>query len=40
MFYFKNWIGVIIVTEKVKQLLEKNKMKNVIFEKLDEFTFS
>lgn len=39
MFYFKNWLGTIIVTEKVKCLLEENKMKNIVFIKLDEFTF-
>lgn len=39
MFHFKDW-GPIIITEKVKCLMEKNKMKNVEFEKLDEVTFS
>lgn len=37
MFYFKNWNGVTIVTSKVKELLESNKMKNVDFIKLSEY---
>ena len=37
MFHYKNWKGAIIVTERVKQLLEDNKIKNVILTKLDEF---
>ena len=40
MFYFKNWPGMIIITEKVRCLLEKNKMKNVRFTILAEYTFS
>ena len=40
MFHFKNWRGPIIVTDKVKCLLEKNKMKNIKFQRLDEFQFS
>ncbi len=37
MFYFRNWSGVTIVTSKVKELLESNKMKNVDFIKLSEY---
>lgn len=40
IFYFRDWKGLIVVTEKVKCLLEKNKMKNVAFVNLEEFTFS
>ena len=40
LFHFEDWKGLIVVTEKVKALMIKNKMKNVAFEKLDEFTFS
>ena len=40
IFYFKDWKGLIVVTEKVKYLLEKNKMKNVAFANLEEFAFN
>lgn len=40
MFHFKDWKGLIIVSGKVKDIIEKGKMKNVQFEKLDEFTFA
>lgn len=39
LFYFENWQGVIITTKKVKELVEKNKLKNIEFEKLSEFKF-
>lgn len=39
IFYFKNWEGPIIVTKKVKVLLEKKKMKNIIFKDLEDFIF-
>ena len=39
MFFFDNWPGVIIVTEKVKNLIEEKKLKNIIFTNLKEFTF-
>lgn len=37
IFYFTNWRGVMIVTQKVKDLLESNKMKNVDFIRLSEY---
>ncbi|WP_142347351.1 hypothetical protein [Bacillus pseudomycoides] len=40
IFFFKNWIGVIIVTEKVKEIIEKHKFKNVRFIDLAEFRFA
>ena len=39
MFQFKNWRGVIIVTEKVKEIIEKNKLKNIKFTDISEFQF-
>lgn len=39
LFYFENWQGVIIVNEKVKEIIEKNKLKNIEFKKLSEFKF-
>ena len=39
MFFLKNWPGVLIVTEKVKKAVEKNKLKNIKFTKLSEFRF-
>lgn len=39
MFYFKNWEGPIIVTEKVKEIVEKNKLKNIRFENIKDFKF-
>lgn len=40
IFYFKNWRGPIIVTKKVKELLVKKKLKNIIFIDLEDFTFT
>ena len=40
MFFLKNWPGVLIVTEKVKKVVEKNKLKNIKFTKLSEFRFT
>ncbi|PGR92446.1 hypothetical protein [Bacillus pseudomycoides] len=40
IFFFKNWFGVIIVTEKVKEIIEKHKFKNVRFIDLAEFRFA
>lgn len=37
MFYFRDWKGPIMVTEKVKNLMEKNKIKNVAFENIGIF---
>lgn len=31
MFYFKNWPGNLIVTERVKDIIEKGKFKNIQF---------
>lgn len=39
IFYFKNWEGVIIITEKVKEILEKSKLKNVSFVNVKDFRF-
>lgn len=39
MFQFKNWPGVIIVTETVKEIVEKNKLKNIKFTNISEFRF-
>lgn len=39
MFYFRNWEGVIIVTEKVKEILEKNDLKNIKFINIKDFIF-
>ena len=39
MFILKNWPGVLIVTEKVKKAVEKNKLKNIKFIKLSEYRF-
>lgn len=38
IFYFKNW-EVLIVSERVKELLEVNKMKNITFESIEEYKF-
>lgn len=40
MFYFRNWEGVIIVTEKVKEIVEKNDLKNINFLNIKDFKFS
>ncbi|MDR0404273.1 MAG: hypothetical protein LBH37_00455 [Oscillospiraceae bacterium] len=39
MSLYNNWGGNIIVTQKVKDLIEKNKLRNVDFELLSEFDF-
>ncbi|MBU3185954.1 hypothetical protein [Clostridium estertheticum] len=39
MFQFKNWSGVIIVTEKVKEIIENNKLKSIKFTDISEITF-
>lgn len=39
MFEFKNWPGVIIVTERVKEAIEKNKLKNIKFTDISKFRF-
>ncbi|MDR0404274.1 MAG: hypothetical protein LBH37_00460 [Oscillospiraceae bacterium] len=39
MCLYNNWSGNIIVTQKVKDLIEKNKIRNVDFELLSEFDF-
>lgn len=40
IFYFKNWFGMVIVTEKVKKVLEKNKIKNIQFQHIKDFKFT
>lgn len=39
MFQFRNWEGMIIVTEKVKQIIEKNNFKNINFLNIKDFKF-
>lgn len=40
IFYFNNWEGVIIVTERLKELIEKGKYKNIKFINIKDFRFS
>ncbi|MED1625078.1 double-CXXCG motif protein [Bacillus pseudomycoides] len=40
IFFFKNWPRVIIVTEKVKEIVEKHKFKNIRFIDLADFRFA
>ena len=40
MFFLENWPGVLLVTEKVKEIITKNKFKNVRFVPLSEFQFA
>jgi uncharacterized C2H2 Zn-finger protein len=40
MFHFKNWDGVIIITENVKNILEKNKLEDVNFLNIKDFKFT
>lgn len=37
LFYFKNWEGPLIVTRRTKELLEKNKIKNIKCTAIEEF---
>ncbi len=37
VFYFKNWEGSLIVTRRTKELLEKNKLKNIQYTALEEY---
>lgn len=39
IFFFRNWFGVIIVTERVKKIIEKHKFKNIRFIGLADFRF-
>lgn len=39
IFYFSNWISVIIVTEKLKDIIKHAGMSNCEFTPLDTFTF-
>lgn len=39
IFYFKNWEGVMIVTQQLKEILEGYKLKNIIFNELSQFQF-
>lgn len=39
VFFFKNWFGVVIVTERVKDVLEQAKLKNIILQNIKEFEF-
>ena len=39
VFLIKNLRGIPVVTEKVKELCEKNKIKNVVFTDVTEFEF-
>lgn len=39
MFYFSNWEGNIIVTEKVKKLIEKSKYPYIYFENINSHSF-
>lgn len=39
IFFFKNWFGVVIVTERVKNVLEQAKLKNIKFQNIKEFKF-
>ncbi|WP_160679951.1 hypothetical protein [Clostridium sp. C8-1-8] len=40
MFCYDNWKGVIIVTERLKKLIEKGKYKNIQFINIKDFRFS
>lgn len=37
IFYFDDWKGAVIVTQRVKELLESEGMKNIDFTKLSEY---
>ena len=37
MFYFKNWEGNLIVTERVKTIIEKGKFRNIEFYNLKDY---
>lgn len=39
IFFFKNWFGMIIITQKVKDLLEQNKITNIKFQNIKDFKF-
>lgn len=39
IFFFNNWFGVIIVTERVKNVLEQARFKNIRFQNIKEFEF-
>lgn len=39
IFFFKNWFGVVIVTEKVKNAFEQARLKNIKFQNIKEFEF-
>ncbi|WP_397539085.1 hypothetical protein [Rummeliibacillus pycnus] len=39
MFYFDNWEGNIIVTEKVKELIERNNYPNIYFVNIRSYKF-
>ncbi len=39
IFYFDNWIGNIIVTERVKKLVEKENLKNITFINVKDFKY-
>ncbi|GKX66995.1 double-CXXCG motif protein [Inconstantimicrobium mannanitabidum] len=39
MFYFRNWKGAIIVTERVKEIVEKSNLKNINFLNIKDFRF-
>lgn len=40
IFSFSNWLGVMICTERLKEACEKEKIKNIRFIPLEEFTFA
>lgn len=40
IFSCTNWIGVMLCTERLKEACEKEKIKNIQFIPLDEFTFA
>lgn len=40
VFYFKNWDGVLIVTRRVKELLEENRMKNMDFIDVEDYVLT
>lgn len=40
MFYFDNWQGVLIVTERVKHIVENGGFTNIEFQNISEFVFS
>lgn len=39
IFSFSNWLAVMICTERLKEACEKEKIKNIKFIPLEEFTF-